>query len=146
MYEFLVLLHILAGFAWVGGGFMLMLGARTIRRSSGHPAVDEMLATMEKAASYVFSVTPVLVIVTGVTMVLVSDAWSFSQTWAYLAIALFVLAAVLGRGSDRLEKRIKTAREEGSVASEAIDGWLRLGAVEMAVLVGIVSLMVYRPL
>lgn len=146
MYESLVLLHVLAGFAWVGGGFMLVLGTRTIRRANGHDAVDEMLARMEKAANYVFSVTPVLVIVTGVTMVLASDAWSFSQTWAYLAIALFVVAAVLGGASDRMEKRIKTAREEGAVASDAIDRYLNLGVLEMVVLVGIISLMVYRPL
>jgi uncharacterized membrane protein len=146
MYESLVLLHVLAGFAWVGGGFMLVLGARTIRRASGPAAVDEMLARMEKAANYVFSVTPVLVIATGVTMVLASDAWSFSQTWAYLAISLFVVAAVLGGASDRMEKRIKTAREQGSVASEAIDRYLNLGVLEMVVLIGIIALMVYRPI
>ena len=80
-------------------------------------------------------------------MVAMSGAWAFSQAWIYASIGLFVVALVLGAGvADRASKQVQAAQEEGRSEAAALDRLVRVGAVEIALMVGIVFLMVYKPL
>lgn len=146
VYELLLLVHILSGIAWVGGGFLFMLSVKGIRDSEGHEAAERTMARVEKA-SRVTNWTPLLVLATGITMVARSNAWAFSQIWVYVSLALFFVALILGGGfADRLLKQMKQARQEGRHNSELLDRFVRVGFVEMMFLAGIVFLMVYKPL
>ncbi len=146
MYELLVLIHILSGIAWVGGGFLFMLGIKGIRDSEGHEAAERTMARLEKASA-VTNWAPLLVFATGITMVAVSDAWAFSQIWVYVSLALFVVVLILGAGvADRLEKQMKQARQDGKHNPELLDRFVRVGFAEMVFFAGIVFLMVYKPL
>jgi uncharacterized membrane protein len=147
MYELLVVVHILSGMAWLGGASVMLLGLRGIRTTEGHIAADRTMASLDKTMGWIFGLAPFLLIATGVTMVAVREAWRFSQMWVYLAIFLFVAAAILGGVlGDRLEKQMKQAREDGTTAPAAFDRFLRLGSIEMAILPAIVFLMVYKPI
>ena len=125
---------------------VLLWAFRTIRAAEGDVVADRAWARMERTTR-VFNPAPILVVATGVIMVIVSEAWAFSQIWIYLALVLFVVALSLGAFfADRWVKQMEEAREQGRVASELFDRFLRLGAVETAILIGIVFLMVYKPI
>lgn len=147
MYEAIVTVHILSGFAWVGGGFALMLGARNIKKAEGQATADQTVGVFETTTKWLFGIAPPLVLITGIVQVLMSEQHDWSQLWIILAIVLFVFTAISGGGiSGRWEKQMKQAREEGRSLPNVFDKWLRLGWVEMLVLVAIVALMVFKPI
>jgi len=147
MYELLVVVHILSAMVWVGGAIVLLLSFRGLKRSDGQAAVDETMGRLEPVMNRVFLPAPLLVIATGIAMVSISEAWAFSQTWVYLAVGLFVVVLVMGGGfGDRMERRMKEAREDGRSLPDVFDKYLRLGFIEMGVIVVILFLMVYKPI
>ena len=146
MYEFLVVVHILSAIAWVGGGLLVMVSLRSIRNSEGHPAAERTLLRLEKASA-VLNPAPFLLVATGIAMVVMSNAWAFSQVWVYVSLGLFVLALFLGGGiADGAGKQILRAQEEGSSAPRQLDRLIRVGFLEVVVMIGVVFLMVYKPL
>ena len=146
MYEALLVVHVLSGFAWVGGGFVLMLGARNIKAADGQEAVDQMVGAFEKTTTLLFTIAPLLVLATGIAQVAMSSQHEFSQLWIILALVLFVVTGIMGGGiGGRWEKQMKEAREDGRSLPDIFDRWLRLGWIEMLVLAVIVALMVYKP-
>ncbi len=146
MYELLVIVHILSAMVWLGGAFILLLSFRNLKHAKGQAAVDETMGRLEPVMNRIFLPAPILVIATGLTMVIISDAWAFGQIWVYLAIALFVVVLIIGGGfGDRLERQMRDAREEGRSLPDVFDRYLRLGFIEMGIMLVIVSLMVYKP-
>jgi uncharacterized membrane protein len=151
MYNLLVVVHILSVIAWVGGGLVQQLAVVQARKAGGPVEVDRYLVSSEWMQRFIYIPAPILVLLSGVTMVAVSDSWSFSQTWVYLALLLIVLAGVLGGAvGGRLEKRVVELREQDSVAGPEYADTLRRilnnGWVELVLLVAIIFLMVYKPL
>lgn len=147
MYELLVVAHILSAMVWIGGAIVLMLSFRGLKKAQGQAAVDETMGRLEPTMNRIFLPAPILVIATGLTMVIVNDAWAFSQVWVYVAISLFVVVLVMGGGfGDRMEKQMKEARAEGRSLPYVFDRYLRLGFIEMGVILVIVFLMVYKPI
>lgn len=146
MYEAIVIVHILSGFAWVGGGFVLMLGARNIKAADGQANADSMVEAFEKTTALLFAIAPILVLATGIAQVVMKTSYDFSQLWIILAIVLFVATAIMGGAiGGRWEKQMKAAREDGRSLPDLFDRWLRLGWIEMVILAAIIALMVYKP-
>lgn len=146
MYEAIVTIHILSGFAWVGGGFALMLGARNIKAAEGQATADQVVGVFERTTNLLFGIAPPLVLITGIAQVLMSEQHDWSDLWIILASGLFIVSAIMGAGvSGRLEKQLKEAREAGRSLPDVFDRWLRMGWLEMVVLVAIVALMVFKP-
>lgn len=150
MYELLIVIHVLAGIAWVGGGLTNQLAIREARRSDGAVAADRQIVALGWMEKYIYIPAPILVLLTGLTMVAVNDAWRFSQPWVYLALTLLVLAGILGGAvGSRLEKRMESLREEDRVASsdyeQVLAKTLNSGWLELALMVGLILLMVYKP-
>ena len=92
---------------------------------------------------------PLLVVVSGAAMV-ATGAWSFGQAWILGSIALIVVYEVIALTvGARLYRRIEAARAEGHLASEAhaqtMRAWGRLSIVLVALLIGVVGLMVFKP-
>ena len=124
----------------------MMLGVHSIRRVEGYPAAEQTLVRLERASA-ALTPAPFLVVGTGIAMVVISGAWAFSQVWVYLSLGLFVIALSLGAMiEDPAEKRIIRAREQGGSAPDALDRFVRFGFVEILVMVGIVFLMVFKPM
>ena len=108
--------------------------------------MDETMGRLEPVMNRIFLPAPFLVIATGLTMVIVSDAWAFGQVWVYMAIALFVVALIMGGGlGDRMERQMRDARKEGRSLPDVFDRYVRLGFTEIGIMLVIVSLMVYKP-
>jgi uncharacterized membrane protein len=145
VYELLVVIHILSGIAWVGGDILFILGVRGIRNLEGHETAERTMTRLEKAST-VINPAPLLVLATGITMVVVNDAWAFSQIWVYVSLAVFGVVLILGAGvEDRLMKQMKQSRQTGRRNPELLDRFVRIGFVTIVLFTGIVFLMVYKP-
>ncbi len=146
MYQAIVTIHILSGFAWVGGGFLLLLAARNIKKTEGQQAADDAVGALESTTKWLFGIAPPLVLVTGIVQVLMSVQHDWTHFWIMAALVLFGVTAFMGAGiSDRWEKQMKEAREDGRSLPELFDRWVRLGWIEVVVVVAIVALMVFKP-
>lgn len=146
MYEAILTIHILSGIAWVGGGFVLILGVRNIKAAEGQAAADHTIGALENTTKWLFGIAPPLVFITGIAQVLMSEQHDWSDLWIMWAVALAVVSAILGAGvAGRWEKQMKGAREAGRSLPDVFDRWMRLNWYEWAILLVIVALMVFKP-
>jgi uncharacterized membrane protein len=149
-YPFLLLAHILAGMAWVGGALALQAALLVARRSGDPAEVDRVMRSLAWADTWLAIPAPVLVLATGLAMVALSGAWTFTQAWILGSIGLVVVyelvAMVVGA---RLYRRIAQARKAGEVGGAAhartMTAWGRLGALLLTILLVVVGLMVFKP-
>ena len=79
LYDWLVLLHIVAAMVWVGGGAMLAVQSTRILHKRDPGAVARFVASMGVVGPAVLAPATVLVVGVGVWMVLDSSAWSFDS-------------------------------------------------------------------
>ena len=150
MYELLIVIHILAGIAWVGGGLTEQLSVQQARASGGAAAADRQIVSLAWMEKFIYIPAPIIVLITGLTMVAVNDAWGFSQPWVYIALSLLVLAGILGGAvGGRLGKRIEELRGEGLVDSpeylQTLSKVLNSSWLELVLMIGLIFLMVYKP-
>ena len=93
-YEFLKSVHVLMAVVWVGGAIAIQILAFRILREN-----DAMrLATFSRDAGFlgqkVFAPASGILALAGVLMVI--DAWDFSDTWIMIGIAGFLATVVTG--------------------------------------------------
>lgn len=149
-YQWLVLGHVLAGIAWVGGGFLSVAVSRRIAvadddsQEKGWSAIQAWLGTR------FFGPAAIATLLFGILLVVQSEAWSFGQTWVWLALVL-VVASVLngalyyGPEAERLEK---IAAERGTDDPGYVRRLNRVEMVEkleIVLFVVVVFLMVFKP-
>ena len=148
MYELLVLIHVLSAVVWIGGVIALFVMIQYTRRNEGAVAADTVLARVERLLMF-YLAGPIVVLASGITLVAVSDAWSFSQPWIYLAIAVFIIGGAVYGTSGGAERGIKAAREAGRVATDeyaTLQGrYMRSAWLGTAILAAIEILMVFKP-
>ncbi len=148
MYEILLFVHVLSAILWIGGVAALLWTVRDARAREGAAGADPTLERVERLLM-VYIAGPLLVVVSGIAMVIVSDAWSFSQPWVYLALGLFVVGAAVFSTASGAETQIKAARAAGTVASAEYAGlqsrFLNRSGLATAILAAVVILMVFKP-
>jgi uncharacterized membrane protein len=145
MYDVVLLIHILSAMVWVGGGFLVLTTTRHVGKVGGLEGAHRIVRDLEWADTWIFTPAPLMVIATGVTMVIMSDAWSFTQPWGYVPIALILVEFIVG---DRDVKRMRAAHARGAddpEFGEALAGYLRIGFVALGLFAVIVFLMVFKP-
>jgi uncharacterized membrane protein len=149
-YRLLLLVHILAGMAWVGGAIVIQVTLLAARRSQPPEGVDRVMRSFAWADTWLALGAPLVVVISGVAMVLINGAWSFEQAWILgsigLVVAYEVIAMTIGA---RLYRQVEDARTQGRLETATHAGtmraWGRLGSVLLAMLVAIVGLMVLKP-
>jgi uncharacterized membrane protein len=149
-HRFLLLVHILAAMAWVGGAIAMQATLFAARRSQPPEDVDRIMRSFAWADTWLALGAPLVVVVTGVAMVLINGAWSFEQAWILgsivLVVAYEVIAMTIGA---RLYRRVEDARAYGLLGTgdhaRTMRAWGRLGAMLLAILVAVVGLMVLKP-
>lgn len=150
-YRALLLLHILAGAAWVGGAIVIEATVFAARRSQSPGAVDRVLQSFRWADTWLAIGAPLLVVVTGVAMVLLSGSWTFEQAWILGSIGLVVAYEVTAMTvGGRIYRRIELARAEGLLDSPqhivTMRQLGRLGVILLAILIAVTGLMVFKPM
>lgn len=146
MYDILLVIHILSAVVWIGGvvGFLVMV--QDAKRRDGVGAADAILQRVERLMMP-YLAGPLLVLATGITMVVMSDAWSFSQAWVLIALGLFVVGSLAFGGGRNAEKELEVARSEGDLAtiSDLSSRFVRSAGWSMAILASVEIFMVFKP-
>jgi uncharacterized membrane protein len=96
LYDWLVLLHILAAMIWVGGIALLGVYATLLLRSGEQDPILRFVRSLRVIGPLVLAPATIGVVAFGVWLVLDSNAWSFEQTWIWLALGLFGAAFLVG--------------------------------------------------
>ncbi|MDQ3823679.1 MAG: DUF2269 domain-containing protein [Actinomycetota bacterium] len=96
LYELLLFLHVAMAAIWAGGAVMIQFFALRIL-GSGEPARQAALGgDVEWIANRLLIPASLLAVVTGVAMVIESDAWSFGDDWVVIGLVLFAITFVAG--------------------------------------------------
>jgi uncharacterized membrane protein len=96
LYDWLVLVHVLAAMVWVGGITVLGALAIAVLRDREGEEVGRFLARLRRIGPLVLAPAPVLLLAFGIWAVADSDAWDFGQTWVQLGLGLFAAAFLIG--------------------------------------------------
>jgi uncharacterized membrane protein len=120
LYEWLLFLHIVAAMVWVGGLVALNVLVAVVLRGGGADEVARFVAALRVVGPATLAPAMLGVLGFGVWLVLDSDAWSFGQTWVWLALLLFGVAFVVGAAfQSRSALGAQHAVEEGDT-TEAV--------------------------
>lgn len=83
-YRVVLLIHILAGIAWLGGGLAIWVTQQRALRAGGRAALDRVRRDLAWADTWLAIPSPLLVVATGIAMVLSAPGWRLTQTWIWL--------------------------------------------------------------
>ena len=147
MYELIVFVHILSAMVWVGGGLFAQFTMAHLRSNGGDATVADYLIGLEWAENRVFGLSSGLVFITGVTMVALSEAWTFSQLWVIVALTLFIVdAAIQGIWGGRALKDLRHAYESDAAGiSGPLKRVVTVNNVDTVLVLVILSMMVFKP-
>jgi uncharacterized membrane protein len=147
MHNVLVVIHVLAAMAWVGGGTLsALLSYRALSTGEGF----ETIATQElTAGSRLFGPAAVLVLLSGITIVLTTPSWRFSQTFVWLSLTLVLISLAVGGGFyNRTWTRMRALYADSPDDPELVRLRGRMALVQrvdLLILIAVVVLMVTKP-
>lgn len=148
MRNVLLIIHIVAVALWLGGSVMNgVINAKLA--STGDVGANARLARVETSLGQQFYMpASILTLLSGIGLVLISDAWGFGEIWVSVGFLSIIVAAILGPVRFLpLSREIADAYEAGDAeragaASQKIAMWSTLNT--LLIVVALV-LMVYKP-
>lgn len=90
-------IHILAAAVWIGTGVFFMYAGPRFRRIGG-PAVAGWIQVALDAITRVVSPAAILTVLSGISLVLVEEAWGWGDVFVWIGIAVFVVVLSMGIG------------------------------------------------
>ena len=146
-YNLLLVVHVLSAAIWIGGGGVLSVIAARARGDVNAAAFFARLLPF--VGIRVLMPAVILLPVTGVWMVLSDSEWSFEQTWVRAAIALFLVAFLVGAVYlSRVGITLDRTAGDGARAAALpalVNRWLAGYLVVLTVLIATVADMVFKP-
>jgi uncharacterized membrane protein len=133
------LLHIVASMVWVGGVITLSALAFHVRRDADPEATARFIGSLRVIGPIVFAPAPLVLLVTGIWSVSRKDAWSFSQTWVWLSLALLGAAFLYGAA---FQSRTAIRAERAAAAKRGAEARRLLGRWTLGSLLTLVLLLV----
>ena len=141
LYNWLLVLHILAAMVWVGGAVMLGAQATRVVRAGDHDEVARFLKSLRVIGPIVLAPATVLVLGLGIWMVLNSAAWDFKQEWVQIALGLFAGAFLIGAAhqsraaiqAERASQRGDQAEALRQLTRRSVGYWVILVILVVAV-------------
>ena len=146
--DWLLFGHIVAAMVWLGGLMTLTVLGTLVLRGGDRDALARFVANLRVVGPLVLAPATVLVLGFGIWLVIASDAFAFGQTWIRLAIALFVVALLIGAVfQSRAGIRAQRAAEAGDhgEAARQLGRWLWGMRAILLVLLVVVWDMVFKP-
>ena len=147
-YEWLLLLHILAGMVWVGALVLLNVIATLVLRRRDTESATRLIGMLRIVGPATLAPSMIGVLVFGIWLVLDSDVWGFDQGWIVLALLLFAVAFVVGAG---FQSRSAIAAHEAAASGDVGEAMRQFGRwawgmrLILAVVLVIVWDMVFKP-
>jgi uncharacterized membrane protein len=149
-YELLVLLHIIAAITWVGAAItMNVLGAQAVKAGDG-ATLGAYLRQAALLGKGLFPISAGSVLVLGIAMVVVNEAWTIGQLWIVLALIGIGVTVIAGAGFFGPEsRRIGSLVEQRGADEPEVRRRLRrvnvLSRLDLLLLLLIVADMVIKP-
>jgi uncharacterized membrane protein len=146
LHDILLVIHILSVIVWLGAGIgSTYIGPKLV--DSGGAVALSWLRVSETMGSRVYGPASGLTLLSGIGLVLTTDAYSFGSLFVILGMSVWVLVAI-GSGAigGRQEKRALEAFEAGDEATgretlRKLNVWV---IVEFALLLTTLVAMIYR--
>jgi uncharacterized membrane protein len=150
VYSVLEFVHVLMAIVWVGGVLVTQFYVLLASRAEDPGRKMKLFADISWIGLHVFVPAAFVLVIAGISMVLISDAWTFGQTWIWASLSVYVLSlgtgmAFIGPENGRLAA---LAAERGPTDPEVVRRSARLLAVfrsEALLLVVVVWMMVVKP-
>jgi Predicted integral membrane protein (DUF2269) len=130
----LLFIHIVGVAAWLGGGAFSLISDSTAARLQP-PAAAEALKTLEKRAGVYFGVAAGLVILSGIGLVLTSEAYGWSSTFVLIGLGAFVVSGIIqSTVGKKNNSRLIEAATSGVDVEPAVKAWQRGSLWDFAIL------------
>jgi uncharacterized membrane protein len=148
IYRFIVYIHILAAIAWVGGALAINLLGTRVARSGDPDELPRLGRQIEWLGLRYFLPISIITFVAGV--ILVSQRWSFSQTWISIAMLLWLVSVLLGAlyigpRSRKVAEMFETLGHTSTDARAASSRLFMVARIDLLIFLVIVGLMVWKP-
>ncbi|HKX75127.1 MAG TPA: hypothetical protein VJR05_07040 [Acidimicrobiia bacterium] len=145
MRNLLLLLHIVGAAGWIGAGIFAQYVYTRITRGAPASAADSLAAIGQKASFYFGSVSG-LVLLSGIALVLTSDAYGWTDTFVLIGIAAFVLSGIwqslIGNRTD--QRFLAAVKGDGTDPVIALKSWRRVSSVDLGILLVTVYAMIAK--
>jgi putative copper export protein len=94
MHELLVVIHVLAAMAWVGGGlYSTVMSERALATGEGFEFVA---GQAQRAGTRLFAPASAVVLLSGITIVVTTTSWRFGQTFVWASLILAAISLLIG--------------------------------------------------
>lgn len=150
LYTTLVFIHVLMAIVWVGGVLITQVYVLRATRSDDPNRKMKLFGDISWIGLHVWVPSAFVLVVVGVAMVLLSEAWSFSQPWIWVSLAVYALS--LGTGmlfiGPENGRIAELAEQRGPTDPEVVRRSSRLLVVfrsEALALIIVVWMMVAKP-
>lgn len=142
MRDGLLFIHIVGAAGWLGGGLYGWFSTASIARI-GAPTAGETMKLMEKWAGVYFGVTSGLVLLSGIGLVLTSDAYRWGDTFVLIGLGAFLLSGVMQSTVGRkANTRLIEAGSSGTDVDSALKSWRQTSVWDLLILFVVVWAMV----
>lgn len=150
LYEWLLLSHILAAIAWVGGAITISVLSARIMRSGDAGQLAAFVGNLQWMGNRIYLPASLAVLGLGIWMVAESEAWTIGQLWIVLAlvgigITTLIGALYFGPEGKRIGRAIEADGPESPEAQERMRRIFLVGRFDLLVLLLIVVDMVLKP-
>ena len=146
MRDTLLIIHILAAGAWIGGSLTVRFLTGRMR-TAGHDTGANFMAAYERMGRAYFPPAAIVILLTGILLVLDSDFYAFRNTFVIIGILVVVAGALLGSLIfDPIAQTAKAAHAAGDDAAvgRAYARFNTLGLVDIGILLLAVVAMVAK--
>ena len=144
MRDVLLFFHIVGAALWLGGGAYGLISDSTAARLQP-PSSGEALKTLEKRATVYYSVASGLVILSGIGLVMVSEAFGWGSTFVLIGFGAFVASGIIqstiGKKSN---ERLLEAATTGVDVEPSIKASRRVSMLDFLVLSIVIWAMITR--
>jgi hypothetical protein len=145
MRNFLLFLHILGAAGWLGGGLLALQTFPQIARIGQPPTGGHALKGLEKGSGVYFGVTSGLVILSGVGLVLTSDAFGWTDGFVLIGLGAFILSGVTqSLFGKKANERLTEAATTGSGIEPAVRSWQLASVLDLTILFVVVWAMITK--
>lgn len=133
MRTWLLIGHILSAAAWIGGGLFSWFATIQLTRAGGE-AGHAVRRISEKADRY-FGAAAGLTLLTGLSLVLFTDPWGWTDAFVLVGIGVFLFSAAWQPlVASKVDERLLTAIDEGGDTSAALSAFNRVAVVDIGIL------------
>ena len=144
MRDGLLFLHIVGVAGWLGGGvyaFYTYSALASMEPAAAGPALQRL----HKVEDRFFGPTSGLVLLSGVGLVLTSEAFGWGDAFVLIGLGAFVISAIIGATvGKRNSERLVEATSTGSDVGEALKSWRRGTAWDFVILAVVIWAMITK--